>query len=167
MKRTHKPYISDLVPIDIHRLVTEVGFWDRQIGKYHISLVPDRWGNHYFLQLFVNNIRVDKTFELSSQPHRGWLQRNGYIPYHHDEIWYVISNGKRYRYLYINPETTEIGTRTDHFAGVHRQYLRKDRGEMTFQDEAHEMERKLFEEPKDEFLAFHEKTLKRYRLRGF
>jgi hypothetical protein len=117
MKRTHKPYISDLVPIDIHCLVTEVGSWDRQIGKYHITLVPDRWGNHYFLQLFVNNIRVDKTFELSSQPHRGWLQRNGFIPYHHDTIWYVVgSNKKRYRFLYIHPETLEIGTRDDHQA---------------------------------------------------
>jgi hypothetical protein len=112
MKRTHKPYLSDLARIDIHCLVNEVGFWDRQIGKYHISLVPDRWGNHYFLQLFVNNVRVDKTFKLSSQPHRGWLQRNGFIPYHHSEIWYVAgSNKKRYRFLYIHPETLQIGTR--------------------------------------------------------
>jgi hypothetical protein len=166
MTKTNKPYLHDLIRIDIHRLVNEVGYWDGQIGPYLVSLQPERFGKVQFLALHLNNIRQPKEFQLSSQPHRGWLQRNGYIPYYHSEIWYVISNGKRYRYLYINPETTEIGTRADHFPGVHRQYLRKDRGEMTFQDECEEMKRTLFAE-KDEFAALHEKTLKRYRLRGF
>jgi hypothetical protein len=155
MKTTNKPYISNLVRIDIHKLVNEVGFWDRQIGKYHISLVPDRWGNHYFLQLFVNNVRVNKTFELSFQPHRGWLQRNGFIPYHHDTIWYVVgSNKKRYRFLYIHPTTHEIGTRDDHQAIYSQKKLKS-----FSRSECKRMELELFQ-PKDDFDAFYRKKKK-------
>src|SRR4029077_1078260 len=63
--------LKNFIEVDVHKLVNEVSFWDRQIGKTHVSLMPDRWGTNYFLQLFVNSIRVDKTFELSSRPHHG------------------------------------------------------------------------------------------------
>jgi hypothetical protein len=39
--------------------------------------------------------RFEPPFELSSQRHRGWLQRNGFIPYHHDTIWYAVGSNKK------------------------------------------------------------------------
>jgi hypothetical protein len=161
-----KKYLSDLISIDVHKLVNEAGECSRQIGEYQVSLIPEIFGARHFLLLFVNNQRQNKFWELSSQPHNGWLRRNGFIPHHHDQIWFVVgSNGKRYRYLFIDPETTNIGTRDDHFpGGVHRQYRRKKDGG-SFQDQCRAMEKQLFGN-RDEFAAFHEKTVKRYRLRG-
>jgi len=159
-----KKYLCDLIKIDIHQLVNEVGSWERRTRGFDIALVPETFGEECNLVLFLNGQRQPMQWRLSSKPHRGWLQRGGFIPPHNDEVWFVVgSNGKRYRFLFIDPDTTAIGTRDDHFpGGVHRQYRRKKDGS-TFQDQCRAMEKQLFGNP-DEFAAFHRKTVLRYRL---
>jgi len=161
-----KKYLCDLIRIDIHHLVNFVGSWERRIRGFDIALVPETWGKECNLVLFMNGIRQPMEWKLSARPHRGWLQRGGHIPPHHDFVWYVVSNGKRFRFLYIDPDMMNIGSRVDFFPeGVQRQYRRKETKKAVggFRDQCKAMEKVLFGE-KDEFAAFHRKTVLRYRL---
>src|SRR5262249_25407236 len=88
-----------------------------------------------------------------------WLQRN----YDCSEVWYVVgANGKRYQFLYVDPESCRLGTRDDHFPrGTCQQYRRKDRdAEMSFRDQCREIGKEVFG-PTQEFEAFHRKRLKK------
>jgi hypothetical protein len=122
-----KKYLSHLIKIDIHHVVSSVGYWDKQIGELHVSLVPELINGRHVLSLFVNHLRQPMTWELSFRYHRGWLQRHGFIPHDCSEVWYVVgANRKRYQFLYIDTDTCRIGTRDDHFpTGVSQQYRQK------------------------------------------
>jgi hypothetical protein len=89
----------------------------RTIGAYKLSLNPERIGGRYYLTLDVNNIRVPQRWLLSTRTIAGRLRRGGKIPWDKFEVWYVHgANNRRYRFLYVNPTTFEIGTRADHNA---------------------------------------------------
>jgi hypothetical protein len=105
-----------LLKIDVHKLVDD-GVWSRRIGQFQLSLDPERHQNSYILTLTVNGIRLPKSFKLSTRPIKGWLRNGGQIPWDKNEVWYVVgSNNRRYRFLYINLATFDIGTRADHNA---------------------------------------------------
>jgi hypothetical protein len=160
-----KKYLCDLIKIDIHKLVNEVGSWETRIRGFDIALVPETFGKACNLVLFVNGQRQPMQWKLSSRPHRGFLQRGGHIPPHHDEVWFAVAGKKRYRFLYIDDDTMDIGSRDDFFPqGVQRQYRRKETKSVAggFKDQCRDMEKELFGE-KDEFAAFHHKTVLRYR----
>jgi hypothetical protein len=100
--------------LEADRIITKLGCWTLQIGQYEVSLVPERFGGDFYLQLFVDYVRQPKRWVLSSRPLRGKLHRGGFIPWDKSEVWYVIgSNGKRYRHLSIHPEQLRIGTREE------------------------------------------------------
>jgi hypothetical protein len=121
-------YLSDLIKIDIHHVVNSVGYWNRMIGNLYVSLVPELINRRHVLSLFVNHLRQPMTWELSFRYHRGWLQRNGFIPHDCSEVWYVVgATGKRYQFLYVDPETHRIGVRTDFFKGTDAYYAKKQR----------------------------------------
>jgi hypothetical protein len=162
-----KKYLSDLIKIDIHKTVNETGYWDRQIGQFHVSLVPELINGKHILSLFVNHLRQPMHWELSFRYHRGWLQHNGFIPHDCSEVWYVVgTNGRRYQFLYIDPESCRIGTRDDHFpAGVTQQYKRqKTNGRhLPSHREIDAMNEQLFGES-DAFLREYKKLLLKSRL---
>jgi hypothetical protein len=111
-----RPRLEQLFRIDIHRTVTD-GYWVRTIGGYKICLNPERHRNFDVLTLDVNNVRAPQRWILSTRRIAGRLRRGGKIPWDKSEVWYVHgSNNRRYRFLYVNPVTFEIGTRTDHRA---------------------------------------------------
>src|SRR5262249_53894842 len=89
----------------------------------------------------------------------------GYNTYAHDEVYYVVSGGRRFAHLFIDPETMMIGTRTDFFPDHNAAYPRGKAREAnkTFKEQCREMEKELFEE-KDEWTAFHRKTVLKSRL---
>jgi hypothetical protein len=121
--RSNRPRLEKLLKIDIHRTVTD-GFWVKTVGGYKIALNPERHHGMHVLTLDVNNIRVDQQWHLSTRTIAGRLQHGGTIPWDKSEVWYVHGsanaplgrNNRRYRFLYINPTTFEIGTRADHNA---------------------------------------------------
>jgi hypothetical protein len=81
-------------------------------------------------------------------------------------VYYVISNGKKFTKLYIDPETCRIGSRIDHFGNsVRQQYKRgKTSGHHApSQREIDAMSRQLFEE-RDAFLREYKKLLRKSRL---
>jgi hypothetical protein len=111
--------VEELHKIDIHCTVTS-GYWSRRIGDYKLCLSSELIGERYFLVLDVNTVRAPIRYLLSSRTIGGRLQRGGKIPWDKSEVWYVHGrNNKRYRFLYINPSTFEIGTRDDHGARYH------------------------------------------------
>src|SRR5262245_10534283 len=106
---------SELLRIDIHRLVTN-GYWSANIGDYKVRLSPECIGGQHYLVLDVNNCRLPKRWLLSSIPIIGRLK---YIPWDKSEVWYVQSSTnphRRFRFLYINARTMDIGTRDEHCA---------------------------------------------------
>lgn len=162
-----RKYLSDLIRVNVHQTVNEIGSWERSLNGYLISLIPEQFNGNHTLQLFVNRMRQPKCWQLSSQPHKGWLQRNGYIPKDHNEIWYVVgSDGKRYRFLFI--DGTHIGTRFEHFKNHRQMYRQKDvKIDGGLHDQAKIMEKELFKPSKtDEWEQFHRETELRYRLKG-
>jgi len=57
-------------------------------------------------------------------PALGRLRDGGRIPYRNDEVYYVVSGGRRFRHLFIDPENMMIGTRTDFFPHTWDAYAR-------------------------------------------
>ena len=118
MKKQRK-YLKDLIPISINRLVLESGYFEVRIGDTLLSLNPERHPNgRYYIALFRNHLRQREAWELSAMPHRGHLRNGGSIPYRCDERYFVVSHGRRYRHLFIDPETMTVGTRSDFFSAL-------------------------------------------------
>ena len=164
--KKQRTYLKDLIPIPINKLVLEDGIFEFPFGDSMLTLVPENYGNKQYLCLFVNNIRQPMQYELYARPHRGRLANGAQIPYRNDAVYYVISNGRRFTKLYIDPETFRIGSRIDHFgSSVHRQYKRgKTSGHHApSQREIDAMSRQLFEE-RDPFLRGYKKLLRKSRL---
>jgi hypothetical protein len=153
-----RKYLKDLIPININSLVLETGYFEVQIGDTLLSYNPERHPNGcYYVCLFRNHLRQRETWELSARSHSGRLQNGGHIPYRNDEVYYVVSHGRRYRHLFIDPETLMVGTRTDFFPQPWAAYPRgKAKQEnKNFHDQCREMENELFQE-RDEFLRDYE-----------
>jgi hypothetical protein len=113
---TQRPRVEQLTRIDVHRAVTD-DHWVKTVGGFKISVNPERHRNLDVLTLDVNNVRAPQRWLLSTRTISGRLRNGGKIPWDKSEVWYVTGgNNKRYRFLYINPVTFEIGTRTDHRA---------------------------------------------------
>jgi hypothetical protein len=131
-----------------------------------LTLVPENYGNKQYLCLFVNNIRQPMSYELYARPHKGRLANGAQIPYKNDMVYYVVSNGKKFTKLYIDPESCRIGTRHDHFpTGVRQQYRRgKSKGHHApSRREIDAMNEHLFGES-DPFLREYKKLLLKSRL---
>jgi len=163
MKKRRK-YLKDLIPVNINKLVLETGYFELQIGDKLLSLAPDRCPDgSYVISLFVNHLRQPKTWELSARPHVGRLRNGGHVPYAHDEVYYVVSGSRRFRHLFIDPETMMVGTRTDffphHWAAYPRGKAREEN--KSFKEQCRAMEKALFGE--DEWTAFHRKTVLKSR----
>jgi hypothetical protein len=158
MKKRRK-YLKDLIPVNINELVLATGYYELQIGDKLLSLAPDRCPDgSYVISLFVNHLRQPKVWELSARPHVGRLQRGGHIPYRNDEVYYVVSGGRRYRHLFIDSENMMIGTRSDFFRDHNRAYPRgRARKEnMSFKEQCRSMERELFPAERDELARWNE-----------
>jgi len=109
MKLPNKPYLDTLLKLDIHKIVSTHGDWQQEIQ--HRSVLLDC--HQGFLIFYLDGEPV-KQWKLSSQPHDGRLRNGGSIPWQCDEIYFVVgSDRKRYRHLWLDPETLAIGTRME------------------------------------------------------
>jgi len=150
MKKQRK-YLKDLIAININKLVLYDGSFEYQFDGNTLSLVPGKYGKRCFLAVFINGIRQQMSWDLYERPHRGTL-KNSQIPYNRDTVFYVVSGGRRFRHLFIDPETKRIGTRVDFFADHNLAYPRgkaKESGRPS-RKEIDEMTRALFPESRDE-----------------
>jgi hypothetical protein len=152
MKKKRR-YLKDLIPVDINKLVLKTGYFEIEIGGVFLSLAPERHHNEkYYVTMFRNHLRQPECWELSARPHTGRLKNGAQIPYSHDEVYYVLSGSRRFRHLFIDPETMMIGTRTDFYPDHNRAYPRGKAREAnkSFREQAREMEKALFGEDRDE-----------------
>src|SRR5262249_40270719 len=147
---------SELIRININDLVNKTGYWEALVDKYHISLIPQK----HVLALFVNHIRTDKTWPLSSKLHWGYLRQGNRVElYEGNDVWYVHgSDGARYRDLYIHPQTHQIGTRREMNIAYRRKRV------PCFREEAKKLELELFRPRDDEWMAEYERRKKQYRI---
>jgi len=158
MKKQRK-YLKDLIPININELVLATGYFEIQIGGILLSLAPERYPNgRYYVTVFRNHIRQPMSWELSARPHVGRLKNGGHIPYRNDEVYYVVSGGRRYRHLFIDSETMMVGTRTDFFPHHWQAYARGKAKEkkMSFKEQCRAMEEELFPPARDELYRWDE-----------
>jgi len=101
MKKQRK-YLKDLIAININKLVLYDGSFEYQFDGNTLSLVPGKYGKRCFLAVFINGIRQQMSWDLYERPHRGTL-KNSQIPYNRDTVFYVVSGGRRFRHLFIDP----------------------------------------------------------------
>jgi hypothetical protein len=133
----NKIWPSELLKIPVQIIVFE-GSYETRISSHQIVLVPEEINREYFLLLFVDGIR-QQNWKLSSQPHRGKLQRGGRLA--SDEIFYVHGlndNRHRYRFIFINPASLQIGTADEipiRYARARSQRPKKDRDVLDFYQE--------------------------------
>jgi len=163
--KNQRKYLKDLLAVNVNELVLETGYYEITIGDKLLSLAPDRCPDgSYVISLFVNHLRQPMSWELSARPHTGRLRHGGHIPYRNDEVYYVVSGGRRFRHLFIDSETMTIGTRTDFFPHHWQAYPRGKAKEAnkTFREQAREMEKELFPPARDE-LARWDQDYKRMR----
>ena len=66
-------------------------------------------------------------------PHKGHLRNGGHVPYRSDEMYFVVSRGRRFTHLFIDPEEHKIGTRIDFFPQWWRAYASAMGDKETFQ----------------------------------
>ena len=90
-------------------------------------------------------------WDLYERRHAGRL-KNAVIGHRYDVVYYVVSGGRRFRHLFIDPETNRLGVRTDFYPDHNRAYVRGKvrEAEKSFREQAREMERELFPEDRDE-----------------
>jgi hypothetical protein len=69
---------------------------------------------------------VNFGWPISSRPLRGRLWRNGRICWDNDEVFYIIHDGSRLAYLYVNPNTPSIGPLAYHAARYDSRCLSKE-----------------------------------------
>jgi hypothetical protein len=104
-----KIFLDQLTKLDIHQIVSGNGYWQGKIQNHSVLLDV----RQDFLIFYIDGEPV-KQWRLSSQPHLGKLQHGGRIPWECDEIYFVVgADGKRYRHLWLNLESLEIGTRKE------------------------------------------------------
>ena len=159
--KKHRKYLHNLVSVNINRLVNHDGSFELQMGLHTLSLVPETYGKRCFLAVFINNQRQQMQWDLYERPHVGRLRNGAVIGHRFDSVYYVIGgDGRRYRHLFLCPETCRLGVRTDFFPN-HRAYPRGKAREAskTFKERCRAMERELFGE-KDEFMAEYRKREK-------
>jgi hypothetical protein len=125
----NKMWPKDLIKISVQKIVFDGGH-ETRISSHQIVLVPEEINHEYFLVLFVDGIRLQKNWKLSAQAHHGKLRHGGRITT--DEIFYVhgLNDNRRYRFLYCNPKSLQIGTRGEFQLRYHRsrsQRAKKDR----------------------------------------
>ena len=150
MKKQRR-YLRDLIPININRLVLYDGSFEYQVDGNTLSLVPESYGKRCFLSVFINNQRQPMQWDLYERRHAGRL-KNAVIGHRYDVVYYVVSGGRRFRHLFIDPETNRLGVRTDFYPDHNRAYVRGKvrEAEKSFREQAREMERELFPEDRDE-----------------
>src|SRR5262249_5753512 len=66
-------------------------------------------------------------------PAQGASAECGHVPYRSDERYFVVSQGRRFAYLFIDPETNHIGTRIDFFPHWWQAYASAMGDKETFQ----------------------------------
>jgi hypothetical protein len=98
--------IEELRKIPIQALVYS-GSWVRIIAGTKIELRHVSNG----IVLLVNHVLQPICWQVYERKIRGRLHRGGLIPDDRSWVYYLISRGRRYRYLYIMG--TRIGTRDD------------------------------------------------------
>jgi hypothetical protein len=105
-KQPPKIKIESLTKISIKQIV-ETGYII-QFGNLTIRLEHTESG----ITLSINDIQQPICWQVYEREIKGRLRRGGFIP--PDKAWdyYVISNGKRYRHLFISKDL-RIGTRGD------------------------------------------------------
>jgi hypothetical protein len=114
-----RPKIEFMTKINIHQLVKNDG-WATHLNGHIVSLRPEQ----NLLKVYVDGIVQHTLWEIQSIPIRGDISyRGGRIPWDRSETHYVVSNGKRFRHLYLDPEKYAIGTRHYHNAGYAVQFL--------------------------------------------
>jgi hypothetical protein len=152
VNKKQRKYLKDLIAVNINKLVLYDGSFEYQFDGNTLSLVPENYGKRCFLAVFINGIRQQMSWDLCERPHRGTL-KNSQIPYNRDTVFYVIgADGRRYRHLFLCPETNRLGTRVDFYPDHNRAYPRgkaKESGRPT-RKEIDEMTRALFPDDKDQ-----------------
>jgi hypothetical protein len=121
---------DELISVQIQRVVMN-GYWEKQIGQFKVSLVPEARGRTYYLVMFVNNHRQPCEWQITSLPVKGNISYRGGYYRPDQESYYVVSrnNGKRRKFVHIAPATSDIGT-VDEFAerGLKLRYTQRSHG---------------------------------------
>jgi hypothetical protein len=106
--------LEQLVKINVDAAVKKDG-WSRIIDGQRIELEPELFNGKEVITLIINGVKQSACWFLSSVPIHGRLRRGGYVPWDRNLTYYVASAGegsRRHRYLYVNPISKMIGTRT-------------------------------------------------------
>jgi hypothetical protein len=119
--------IDTLIRASIQRIVIN-NYWERKIGSYKVSLQPEAFGRDWYLVMFVNNIRQPPKWKIVSLPIKGNIGWRGGYYTADQESYYLLSNGKRRKFIYIDPIYCDIGT-IDEFAarGINLRYRQRSR----------------------------------------
>jgi hypothetical protein len=108
-----RPLIEDLIKISVHHLVTNKPGAKHVIidGQENLLEFDDQMiGDEQRLVLYFNEQQSSLSFVVVDLPITGRLKNNE-IPWDKNRTYYLLENGKRYRHLYINPLTKQIGSR--------------------------------------------------------
>src|SRR5215813_5370992 len=108
-----RPRIEELIKISVHHLITNKPgakhvIVDREGNR--LEFVDQMIGDEQRLVLYINKKQSSLSFVVVDLPICGRLKNNE-IPWDKNRTYYLLENDKRYRYLYINPMTKQIGSR--------------------------------------------------------
>jgi hypothetical protein len=107
-----RPLIEELIKISVHHLVTNKPRARHVIVDSEgnrLEFVDQIIGDEQRLVIYVNG-NPKLSFIIVDLPILGRLKNNE-IPWDRHRTYYLLENGKRYRHLYINPLTKQIGSR--------------------------------------------------------
>jgi hypothetical protein len=110
-KRRH-PRVEELIKIPIHDLITNkpwarTSYVDNDGNRFHF--IDEIVRDEQRLTVYINGLQTNIWFRLVDMPIRGRIKNE--IPWDRNRTYYVLENSKRYRALYINPVSKQIGTR--------------------------------------------------------
>jgi hypothetical protein len=108
-----RPRIEELIKISVHHLITNKPgakhvIVDREGNQ--LEFVDQMIGDEQRLVLYINGQQSSLSFVVVDLPILGRIKNNK-ISWDKNRTYYLLENGKRYRHLYINPLTKQIGSR--------------------------------------------------------
>jgi hypothetical protein len=114
-KRT-KPRVEELIKISVHGIVTNRGGLHtiRDKNGTLLQFVDEVENGQMVLKIYQDSLPI-LTYQLAEKPIKGWIKNHS--NWRADCSYFVVINGKRYRYLYVDVANKKIGSK-DCFGAV-------------------------------------------------
>ena len=107
-RRRTRPRIEiDLVRFNVDAIIKNKPDARHSFGSY--TLIDEKIGGVYVLVVYTSGKRTQIAFPISEVEIKGRIRNQ--IPIDNRVTYFVIVYGKRCRYLYFNPATTEFGSK--------------------------------------------------------